>query len=222
MGAVLSKANRLYWLGRYNERVYTSLQYMTRIFDQAIDGPSISYTDICSRLSIPCIYKSTEDFLRRFTFDLSNPDSIAQTADRMLGNGMVLRETISSNTLSYLQMAVNALTLASQSASPLVGMQWVLDDIMAFRGGFDDYIEDETLSNILKCGVSVERVSMYLRLNINQYDSEKELKKLLNSLYKSKLPVDPECQTLIYEKVLNGASPSHQLLLHSVESLFVI
>jgi uncharacterized alpha-E superfamily protein len=222
MGAVLSKANRLYWLGRYNERVYTSLQYMTRIFDQAIDGPPINYPDICRRLSVPCIYNSADDFLRRFTFDYTIPDSIAQSADRMLGNGMVLRETISSNTLSYLQMAVNALNLAAQSASPLVGMQWVLDDIMAFRGSLDDYMEDKIIANILKCGVSVERVSMYLRLNINQYDSEKEIKKLLNSLYKAKLPVDPASQALIYEKVVNGVSPSHELLLHSVENLFVI
>jgi uncharacterized alpha-E superfamily protein len=219
---MLSKANRLYWLGRYNERLYTSLQYMTRLFDQAIDGPPINYPDICTRLAVPNIYGDASDFLNRFTFDIKSPDSIASTADKMLGNGMVLRETISSNTLSYLQMAVNALNLASVSVNPVVAMQWVLDDIMAFRGSFDDYIDDETIANILKCGVSVERVSMYLRLNINQYDSEKELKKLLASLYKSKLQVQPSSQATLYEKVVNGNSPSPELLLHSVETLFVI
>lgn len=32
------KANRLYWLGRYTERVYTSLHFLRRCYDRMIDG----------------------------------------------------------------------------------------------------------------------------------------------------------------------------------------
>jgi uncharacterized alpha-E superfamily protein len=155
-------------------------------------------------------------------FDADNPDSVANSSDRMLGNGMVLRETISSNTLSYLQMAINALKLASASANPVVQMQWVLDDIMAFRGSCEDYIVDETIQMIIKCGVSVERISMFERLSLDRAESEKELRKLMNNMFKSKLPMEPGSQQVIYDHVINNANLSREQLIRSVESLFIL
>ena len=44
MGTVtLSKQNRLFWLGRYAERVYTTVQIMLRQYDSLIDGKSMDY-----------------------------------------------------------------------------------------------------------------------------------------------------------------------------------
>ena len=34
----LSKQNRLFWLGRYSERVYTTLQFLLGQYDRYIDG----------------------------------------------------------------------------------------------------------------------------------------------------------------------------------------
>ena len=38
-----NKANRLYWLGRYTERVYLSLHFLRRYYDQMIDGHPQNY-----------------------------------------------------------------------------------------------------------------------------------------------------------------------------------
>ena len=41
----VSKQNRLYWLGRYAERVYTTLQNMMKLYDGNIDGETVEYTE---------------------------------------------------------------------------------------------------------------------------------------------------------------------------------
>lgn len=140
----LSKQNRLFWLGRYAERVYTTTQYMMKQYDRLIDGKTVDYQTFCAKMGIPCDYKDGDDFCRRYFFDTLSPCSIQSSVEAMLGNGMVLRETITSATLAYLQMAHSAMDLASRSDSPGVELQWVLDDIMAFRGSFDDSVEVET------------------------------------------------------------------------------
>ena len=38
-----NKANRLYWLGRYTERVYISLHLLRRYYDRMIDGQPKDY-----------------------------------------------------------------------------------------------------------------------------------------------------------------------------------
>ena len=165
MDFALSKNNRLFWMGRYSERVYQGVLSVRDLQDQNLDGGNVDYQDLCRRLGITQNFSDASDFLNRYLFDRSLPDSLICAADAMLGNGMVLRETISSTTLSYLQMAVTALEIASTSAASGVELQLVLDDIMAFRGSFYEYVADEATRNIIKCGVSVERLSIQLRFD---------------------------------------------------------
>lgn len=79
-------------------------------------------------------------------------------------NAIVLRETLSIETLAYVQMAAAAIQLAAESTAPAVELQWVLDDIMAFRGSCEENIESENSRNIIKSGASLERLDLYLRL----------------------------------------------------------
>lgn len=97
----LSKSNRLFWLGRYYERVALSLQYMMNCYDAMIDTNSFEYEGYCRQQGIPNIYQDVEDFFQRYIFDMENPDSIRYAAEQMLGNGMVLRESIGSSTLAW-------------------------------------------------------------------------------------------------------------------------
>ena len=181
MGSLsLSKIDRLYWMGRYAERVNTTLRFLMQYYDQLIDGRPMDHREICERLTLPDIYTSNEDFLTRFTFDENNPDSIYTAADRMLGNGMMLRETISSGTLSYLQMAFNDLLSAKKSDSPIIEIQYMIDSIMAFRGSFDDSVEDEGVRNVVKCGWTAERCVLYLRLGYSDRMCLKEMGKLID------------------------------------------
>ena len=223
MGTVtLSKQNRLFWLGRYAERAYTTIQVMLRQYDRLIDQEGMDYAAFCRRMGIPCPYDSGEDFCRRYLFDGDDPNSVRSSIDALLGNGMVLRETISTPTLAYLQMAQSAMELAERSESPGVELQWVLDDIMAFRGSFDDSVEEESIRNITKSGICVERISLILRLNWQPERLERELRKMLNRLYKTDLAVSGEALEAVNRRAIGGADVDSVTLLRSVEGLFLV
>lgn len=210
MGALtVSKIDRLYWMGRYAERVNTTLRFLMKYFDQLIDGHPMDHREVCARLTVPDVYTDDEDFLRRFTFDGDNPDSLFVAADRMLGNGMMLRETISSGTLSYLQMAFNHLVAAKSSDSPMLEAQAVIDDIMAFRGSFDDTVEDEGVRNVIKCGFTAERVSLYLRLAYPDSWCLKEMSKLIDRV--NRTPVRTRSMALAALLQATAAGDSAQL-----------
>ncbi|MGN1250822.1 MAG: alpha-E domain-containing protein [Candidatus Spyradocola sp.] len=214
----LSKQNRLYWLGRYAERVYTTLQVMMKLYDRHIDGEQVDYAAFCGRLGVGCAFSGAEEFFRGVLFDGQAAGSVRSSVEAMLGNGMVLRETITSPTLAYLQMAHMALGMAETSEAPLVELQWVLDDIMAFRGSFDDAVEAETARNITKAGGLVERISLMLRLDWQLPRLERELHKLLARLRRTDLAPDAEALRVI-ERAAAGETVEHSLLLTSVEGL---
>ncbi|MCD8004141.1 MAG: alpha-E domain-containing protein [Oscillospiraceae bacterium] len=215
----LSQQNRLFWLGRYSERVRTTVQFMLEQYDRLLDGGAVDYPRFCRDMGIPCIYESAEDFCRRYLFDPGDPSSIQSSVEAMLGNGMVLRETISTTTLAYLQMAHSAMDLAAHSESPSVELQWVLDDIMAFRGSLADAVESEQSRNIVKSGGIVERISLMLRLSFLLEQLEGELRKLLNRLYKTDLPVNQEALEVITRRAVEGEQTERLALLRAVEGL---
>lgn len=223
MGIItLNKQNRLFWLGRYSERVYSTIKLILKEYDHLLDGASVDYEAFCRKMGIPCIYTDSEDFLRRYLFDPASPFSVRSSIEAMLGNGMMLRETISSITLSYLQMARNSLLIAENSDAPYLELQLVLDDIMAFRGSFDEYVDDESNRNITKVGALIERLSIYLRFEWQTERLEKEIGKLLARLQRT--DIAPNAQALAFIK----SCPSETLLqnrlalLNNVERLFLV
>lgn len=223
MGPVtLSKQNRLYWLGRYADRVYMTVQLLMKDLDALLDGTGMDYADFCRRLGAENVYRDAEDFCRRYLFDGSQPCSAKASMEALLGNGMVLRETISTPTLSYLQMAESAMEMASRSEAPAVELQWVLDDIMAFRGSFDEAVDHEGVRNITKTGGTVERLSLMLRLGLQPERLHQEMRKLLNRLYKTDLVTDPEALQTITAYAVEETDVPKPELLRCVEGLFVV
>lgn len=223
MGPVtLSKQNRLFWLGRYAERVYVTVQFLMQAYDRLLDSTPMDYADFCRRLGAENVYQNAEDFCRRYLFDNSQPCSVRSSMEALLGNGMVLRETISSPTLSYLQMAESAMEMASRSEAPAVELQWVLDDIMAFRGSFDEAVDHEGVRNITKTGGTVERLSLMLRLDWQTDRLRQEMRKLLNRLYKTDLATEPEALKTITDYAMEETDIPAPALLRSVEGLFVV
>ena len=218
----LSKQNRLFWLGRYAERVYTTIQVLMQDYDSLIDGEGVDYQGFCRVMGIPCPYDSGEDFVRCYLFDANDPNSVRNAVDAMLGNGMELRATITSPTLAYLQMAQGAMDMARHSEAPCVELQWVLDDIMAFRGSFDDSVEAETARNITKTGALVERLSLMLRLDWHMERMDRELKKLLNRLYKTGLTPRPAALEILTRRAVEEKEVERSALLSSVEGLFQV
>ncbi len=221
----INKDNRLFWLGRYQERVFTTLSYLISKYDAMIDGEPFDYAKFCEDLGIANIYNNAEEFMQSYLFDKGNPDSVRAAADMMIGNGIVLRDTISSKTLSYLQMAVYALDMASESEAPLMELQKVIDDLMAFRGSYDDFIENENMRNIIKCGSGVERISLSLSLDYHLPAVPTEIHKLLRRLEKTKLKTNPAALKVLWDTDLlqPGENPvSKKKLIEADETLFLV
>lgn len=223
MGVItLSKANRLFWLGRYLERVYTTIKATRDLFEADTDGTEGDFHAYCRALGIPDDYRDTSDFIRRYYFDTANPNSVIASLGFAYDNAIVLRETISTDTLAYVQMAVSAMEMASGSAGPGVELQWVLDDIMAFRGSCEEKVDEEDSRNIIKTGSSLERVDLYLRLGYDAELCEKEFNHLFNRLYKAQLTPDQDKLNLLVDAMLDKtqAPPPTAVLVSTVESLF--
>jgi uncharacterized alpha-E superfamily protein len=186
MGIIsVEQTNRLYWLGRYTERVYTTIRLYSKCYDAMIDDIEENYEDFCRMLEIPNIYNDREDFNHRYPFDENDTNSIHSNLIRAYDNAIVLREEIGSETLSYIQLAIYAMNKAKISKAPLLELQNVEDNILAFWGISDDYIGNDVIRNIIKTGKRIERIDLYARLKVDIDSLKREFEKLAPRLEKS-------------------------------------
>lgn len=189
MGIIsLEQTNRLYWLGRYTERVYTTIRLYSKCYDDMIDDIGDNYADFCKMLEIPNIYKDKEDFNARYAFDETDMNSIYCNLIRAYDNAIVLREELGSETLSYIQLAIYAMNKARLSEAPLLELQNVIDNLLAFWGIADDYIDSEAIRNMIKAGRRLERLDLYARLKMPVQSLRKELHRMEPRLKRSGMP----------------------------------
>lgn len=193
MGIIsIEQADRLYWLGRYTERVYTTLRMFSKSFDSLIDGIADSYVNFCKSIDIPNIYIDKEDFVSRYPFDATIPDSIISNLTRAYDNAIVLRDSIGSESLAYIQLAIYEMNKAAKSKSPLVELQKVNDNILAFYGIADDIIDSENIRNIIKAGKRIERIDMYARLGVGKKELTREISRMIPRVERSGLEYDAD------------------------------
>ena len=219
MGIIsIEQVDHLYWLGRYTERVYTTLQVFSKSFDQMIDATDDIYQKYCNSLDIPNIYASKEDFLKRYPFDESISDSIISNLIRAYDNAIVLRETIGSDALSYIQLSIYAMNNAAKSDAPLIELQQIMDDLLSFWGIVDDQIDIEQIRNIIKAGKRIERIDLYARLRIEKNKLEREVRRMIPRVLRSGIKYNEtslsQVGTLINDNILDYGS-----IISSVESI---
>lgn len=180
MGAITRiNINNLFWLGRYVERVFTTLNSFFKYADRFIEGGQEAYEKYLADINVPDIYKDSEDFFRRYVFDMSDPNSIISNLDRALGNGIVLREEIKTPSLSYLQMAMDKFKACEGTDKIRYDMLPVRDAIYAFWGSVDNNMTNAEALRVIHLGKSVERADMFLRLGYPAEDISAELDNLI-------------------------------------------
>ena len=162
----IEQKDNLIWLGRYTERVFTTIKFYCTTYDRMIDSNMEYYQTFCQSLDIPNIYASKEDFLQKYPFDEENPDSLYSNLIRAYNNAVVLREEIGSEALAYIQLAVYEMQKAGVSDAPLIPLQKVMDNLLAFWGAEDDGIDNEHIRNLVKLGKRIERLDLYSRLEM--------------------------------------------------------
>lgn len=194
MGIIsIEHTDRLFWLGRYSERVYTTLKIFADQYDSMLDLKEEEYKEFCIRQDIPDIYRSAEDFAERYCFDEDDPNSIISNLSRAYDNAVVMREEIGSMTLSYIQMAVYAMNKAKQSDAPIFELQHVRDNIVAFWGIVDDSIDDEHVRSMIKLGKRVERLDLYARMHMDKTELLREAGKLNRRIDRTGLTYSRKC-----------------------------
>lgn len=187
----IERLDNLYWLGRYIERVYQSLHIYMDAYDKLIDTDPEYYKAVCAMLGLPNVYRSKEDFIYGFGFDTNNPGSILSNLYRAYDNAMVMRDEISTHTLSYIHLAVAELKKAAHSDAPIFGIQRVEDNLLAFWGCLDDEVDEESTRNAVKVGKRIERLDMFLRQRKPREELAREIDRLAHRITTT---------TLIYSK----------------------
>jgi len=220
MGIIsVEQANRLYWLGRYAERVYTTVRIYFKSFDSMIDEFADSYHEFCQMIDIPDIYKDKEDFMKSYPFDETNPDSIISNLNRAYDNAIVLRENIGSECLSYIQLAIYEMNKAGNSEAPLIELQQVIDDILAFWGTVDDQIDDDGIRNIIKSGKRIERIDIYARLGVGKDELVREVGRMIPRVKKSGISYDENALESI-KKAFEKPEIDYYGVVNMVESVY--
>lgn len=220
MGIIsIEQADRLYWLGRYTERVYTTLRMFSKSFDNLIDGIADSYVDFCKSIDIPNIYEGKEDFVKRYPFDPENPDSIISNLNRAYDNAIVLRESIGSECLAYIQLAMYEMNRAAESNSPMIELQKVNDNLLAFYGIADDQIDSENVRNIIKAGKRIERIDMYARLGVDKKELQREVHRMIPRVERSGLEYDSQKLENI-SRLAEEKCVDYYRIVSEVESIF--
>ncbi|MCR5454273.1 MAG: alpha-E domain-containing protein [Bacteroidales bacterium] len=163
-----AKANRLFWLARYVERVFISLNAVKKYVDTDIDGDGGSaYKEYCQKLCIPDVYADAKNFRKKYLYDQDNAVSVYRMLVNAFDNGIELRDDITSESLSYIHLALEVMEKCAAKNSKLSDLQPVADYMMSFWGSIDENVLDLQKTNILRLGRRLEILDMSIRLRYN-------------------------------------------------------
>ncbi|NEH12564.1 circularly permuted type 2 ATP-grasp protein, partial [Bifidobacterium saimiriisciurei] len=76
-----SKAENLYWLGRYTERVFTTLTRFFPFYDHVMDTDVDAFRPFARALDLPEDFEDFDAFVHSFLYDESNPNSVRSAMD---------------------------------------------------------------------------------------------------------------------------------------------
>lgn len=210
--------DRLFWLGRYSERVYTTLKLFAQSFDSLIEQDGQDYGSFCASLEIPNIYADKDDFIETYAFSGSDPNSIRSNLLRAYDNAIELREEIGSECLCFIQMAIYGMDAAGRSQAPVLHFQKVTDAILAFWGCVDDQIDDENTRNIIKIGKRVERLDLCARLGKEREAITRELQRLAGRIDRTELIYDRQALEQL-KRLIEAPRLDYREIVRTVERL---
>ena len=222
MGIIsVEKSDHLFWLGRYTERVFTTLRKFFHVYDNMIDTQEIErlYGEYCERLSIPNIY-TADTFVQKYLFDEENPDSMRANMERAYDNAVVLRDELTSNALAYIQLSLDVLKSAEGKGAPIFKLQPVIDYLFAFWGCIDDYVESSACRNIMKTGRYIERLDLYIRLDYDRNALELAYERMAYRLQRSRAAYNEEDFKIVSDAINNKKGGNLCSILPNLNNIF--
>ena len=203
-----SKANSLYWLGRYEERVYITLHLLRKCHDKMIDGELEDYLPIWRNLDTTGAYQTIEEFTLGIMYDDSNSSTVMTAQTKAMDNAILLREDILSETLSYLEMSLALLKECKKKQEKnVICLQPVIDWSLAFWGSAQQRLQNHKALYIMSIGRNVENLDMQLRFDYSYervalaYDSLKRYCKQMPNIVDE--DIEGELNNLIIKERFN-------------------
>ena len=202
------KANSLFWLGRYEERVYITLHLLRKCHDKMIDGELKDYWPIWQKLDTTGAYQTIEEFTFGIMYDDTNPSTVMAAQTKAMDNAILLREDILSETLSYLEMSLALLKeCRKKQEKNVICLQPVIDWSLAFWGSAQQRLQNHKALYIMSIGRNVENMDMLLRFDYSYervalaYDSLKRYCKQMPNIIDE--DIEGELNSLIIEERFN-------------------
>ena len=166
-----AKADRLYWLGRYSERVCTVLHILRKYYDAIIDDEHTnSHKVFCSKMGIPCEVENSREFVHKYLYDGTLNYSVINMLERVKDNAILLREELKSESLQYIELAINFMKRAGEKDLKLYDIQYVTDVMYSFWGAVEDRIYNSKVRDIITSGKYIEKLDLYIRFG---YEAER-------------------------------------------------
>ena len=191
-----SKADNLYWLGRYTERVFTTLNQFFPFYDRVMDTDVDAFRPFARALDLPEDFQDFDAFIHSFLYDEKNPDSVRSAIVCAFNNAVILRPELSSRLLQYVELAMSSIVEAADRAAfdeDIYKHRDIADNMLAFWGGVENSPVDSTLKSFIFVGKYLERVDLYTRFGYSMEELKAPLAKLANYIMPlNGLPV-PQC-----------------------------
>ncbi|MDR2555023.1 MAG: alpha-E domain-containing protein [Fibromonadaceae bacterium] len=167
MGTIsVEYGSNLYWLGRYAERTYTTLNTFFEYYDKTLDKDKNSYKEFLESLEIDDKYSDNRHFIRGFLYD-KDSFCVMSTLRFAHDNALVCRNVIGSEALAYIQLAMDAFSSSRDAKNLRLALMPVIDYLLAFWGSLDDKLANGEERTIIKCGKFIERLDLYFRFSYN-------------------------------------------------------
>ena len=159
-----AKANRLFWLGRYAERIFAQLHFLRHYYDLCLDeGREDALLEYCRRLNLSACSSDRDAFIIDHLYGESS-SSLRSCLDSLNDNSLVLREELTTATLGYANLCIATLNRCHASMTTnITKLQPISDYILAFWGSVLQHVATLSSVDMLFMGRHVEYLDMYTR-----------------------------------------------------------
>lgn len=175
-----TKVDQLYWLGRYSERVFTTLKAFFEVCDKPQDSVGSAMAKFCASLDIPYgDNEDTDDLIDRVLYDKQDPSSVCASMRAAFSNALVLRPELGTDVTSHIELAFTSLKTTKDPEVRLTGHREVSDNLLAFWGSVEDAVESSEAKALLFFGKYVERVELWSRFGVDETALDRPVRKLI-------------------------------------------